>query len=123
VILRRLKRIVRPLFVHAAVCPRVPTSSCFYSRLGLYPGASLLETRKAYEAARLAKLHPVAQRLVDEAYAVLSDPVRREIYLLVRRGLVASGLAADSLQAGAERSLLRVLRDLARRVRWRVLRR
>lgn len=121
-ILRSLLRLVGRLFMFAPVAPRVPASRCYYARLGLFPGASLHQTHSAYEAARRAGLHPAAQKLVDEAYAVLSDPVRREIYLLVRRGLVAHGLAADPLQAGAERSLLQVLRQLVRQAWWKARR-
>jgi hypothetical protein len=118
-ILRRLRQMTRRLFFRVAVCPRVPASRCYYSRLGLFPGAQPSQIQAAYEAARNAALHPAAQRLVDEAYAVLADPIRREIYLLVRRGLLAHGLAADPLQADPERSLVRVLRDLARRAWWK----
>lgn len=119
-ILGRVKRIVRRLYMFAPACPRVPASRCYYSRLGLFPGASSGQIRAAHHTARQSGLHPAAQRLVDEAYAVLSDPIRREIYLLVRRGLVAHGLAADSLQAAPDRSLLRVLSDLLRRACWKL---
>lgn len=121
-IVRRLLRLVCRSLVVAPEAPRVPASRCYYARLGLFPGASLHQTRSAYEAARRAGLNPVAQKLVDEAYSVLSDPVRREIYHLVRRGLVAHGLAADPLQAGAERSLRQVMREFLRRAWWKLRR-
>lgn len=44
---------------------------------------------------------PVQMRLVEEAYQVLSDPLRREVYVLVRQGLTRRGLpiAAASAQS------------------------
>lgn len=121
-LLRSIFMFARRLCMFAPKCPRVPASRCFYARLGLFPGATLWQTRDAYEAARRAGLHPAAQRLVDEAYAALSDPVRRELYLLVRRGLVASGASADPLDLPPDRSLLQVARELVRRVLWRLRR-
>jgi curved DNA-binding protein CbpA len=53
---------------------------------------------------------------LEEAHTVLSDPARREIYLLIRRGLASSGLGSDvERRARPSRGRLRL------RKRWILL--
>ncbi len=81
--------------VPATARPFVPTSRCYFLRLGVPLEATALEIQEAYKSLTAKPLHPAARRLIDEAYAVLGDDVRRELYVLTRRALVKQGLSAD----------------------------
>lgn len=88
-----------------------------YERLGVTPDADLAALRAAYR--RLAReLHPDLQRdggvetqlrmaLVNEAWAVLSDPDRRAAYDAERRRVAASAAAAAARPARGPASFVR----------------
>ena len=96
--------------------PAVPSSPCLFLRLGLWEDATADEIRSAYEEARRKAPNPAAVRLLEEAHTVLSDPARREITLLIRKGLAAAGLGT-----GVETRPRPRLRRLRVRKRWILL--
>jgi len=97
---RRLRRAVFVLRTTARDiggrrAPAVPTSPCLFLRLGLPLDAHPREIERSFRRLRQRATDDVTTRLLDEAYAVLSVPARRELYVLTRRGMTQHGLGSD----------------------------
>lgn len=75
--------------------PVVPTSPCLFLRLGLPFDAHPREVERSFRRLRQRATDNATKRLLDEAYAVLSVPARRELYVLTRRGMTQHGLGSD----------------------------
>lgn len=67
--------------------PPAPGSGCLYARLGLPFGASAREIQSAYRVLGRKPFSPADKAKLDEAYQVLSDPTRRELYRLTQEAL------------------------------------
>ncbi len=62
-----------------------PAAECYFERLGVYRQSWRIHVRWAGWEAR--ELGAADQQRVDEAFAVLMHPVKREIYTHIRDGL------------------------------------
>lgn len=91
-VLRWFRRGVRTILPPRQVI--VPTSPCLFLRLGVPVYATQAEIDDAYRRAKVAQHGPHTRTLIEEAYATLGHPTRREIYVLIRAGLAAHGLQA-----------------------------
>lgn len=69
-----------------------PSAVCLFRRLGVRTRSSDLVIRRVMCRLRRTGISGADLRRVEEAYYVLSTPVRREIYMQVRRGLARAGL-------------------------------
>lgn len=69
-----------------------PSSECLFRRLGVRTRNSEFVIERVMRRLQRAGLSGIDLRRVEEAYYVLSTPVRREIYMQVRRGLARAGL-------------------------------
>lgn len=69
-----------------------PSAECLFRRLGVHTRNSEFVIERMARRLRRSGLSRSDLRRIEEAYYVLSTPVRREIYMQVRRGLAKAGL-------------------------------
>lgn len=75
----------------------VPTTQCYFLRLGLSFDATANQIEDAYTRLKVQQMPAQAKLLLDEAYAVLGHWAFRELYVLNGRALMRHGLAPTTV--------------------------